>query len=849
MELTIDEALRKGVEAHRAGQVQEADRYYTAILLAQPKHPDANHNMGVLAVGVGKTKEALPFFKAALESNQNIAQFWLSYLDALIDLDLKKDALAVLIQAKEKGTLSDGIDKLEQRIIKLGVSGPASNVEDESQTRTRVNILDTLNIDHAIKLARKKLRGGLSEEARDIYEAILRRFPKNKKATKGLKAISREPEDQDYSTQDPSQAQLQPLIDYFNRGQFQMALNGATEMLKRFPSSVRLHNICGAVNAGLHRFDMAVENYQNAIAIRPDYAPPYNNLGNVLQAKRDFDSAILSYREAIKLDPKFAGAYNNLGAALEAKGDIDASIDEFNNALKILPDYAEAHCNMGNALRGRGDLETAIESYKQAIKFKADFAEAYNNMGLALKGRGDLEAAIESYKQALMIKNDFADAYYNIANALTDKGDLDAALYNHNQALKIKPDFADAHNNIGIILQKKGDYNAAIVSYKAAIKVKADFSTAYNNMGLAFKGIGDPDAAIESFKQAIKFKTDFAEPYNNMGNALIEEKGELDAAITSYHQALKIKPFYPSCFMNLFSLVLQVSDKEVNDLYIDESLQQNLSRNPKHQIHKSINHFINGNLGLSKEYLRKYHELVKTSETDVLESKDKDFCNGYFNFISSLIEKSLTPKKNHGSSIYHVGESHCLSFSHSVLSLNNQPYSIEPRITFGAKAFHFSGQGVNSFKAITKRNLNKIPRGSKVFVSVGEIDCRVNEGILKAVEKIGGPIEKIVDETVDGYVSWFLSENIVNQHSYFFFNVPAPVWKPDQSGAMNAKHADVVLRFNTALQKKLMSAELAMIDVYSHTKGPEGFSNHLYHCDDTHLDHRMIQHIQDQLTN
>ena len=53
MELTVHEALQKGIEAHTAGQVQEADRLYTAILKAQPKHPDANHNMGVLAVGVG----------------------------------------------------------------------------------------------------------------------------------------------------------------------------------------------------------------------------------------------------------------------------------------------------------------------------------------------------------------------------------------------------------------------------------------------------------------------------------------------------------------------------------------------------------------------------------------------------------------------------------------------------------------------------------------------------------------------------------------------------------------------------------------------------------------------------
>ncbi len=75
MELTIDQALQQGVEAHKAGQVQEADRLYTAILKAQPKHPDANHNMGVLAVGVGKVQEALPFFKTALEANPSIASF------------------------------------------------------------------------------------------------------------------------------------------------------------------------------------------------------------------------------------------------------------------------------------------------------------------------------------------------------------------------------------------------------------------------------------------------------------------------------------------------------------------------------------------------------------------------------------------------------------------------------------------------------------------------------------------------------------------------------------------------------------------------------------------------------
>ena len=74
MELTLDQALQKAIEAHKAGQIQEAGRLYTAILQAQPKHPDANHNMGVIAFSVGKVQEALQFFKTALEANPHISQ-------------------------------------------------------------------------------------------------------------------------------------------------------------------------------------------------------------------------------------------------------------------------------------------------------------------------------------------------------------------------------------------------------------------------------------------------------------------------------------------------------------------------------------------------------------------------------------------------------------------------------------------------------------------------------------------------------------------------------------------------------------------------------------------------------
>ena len=96
MEITVEQALQRGIAAHQEGNLQAAERLYRAILQSQPLHPDANHNLGVLAVSVNAVATALPLFKIALEANPKIKQFWYSYIDALIkenQLDVAKAGL------------------------------------------------------------------------------------------------------------------------------------------------------------------------------------------------------------------------------------------------------------------------------------------------------------------------------------------------------------------------------------------------------------------------------------------------------------------------------------------------------------------------------------------------------------------------------------------------------------------------------------------------------------------------------------------------------------------------------------------------------------------------------------
>ena len=747
-ELTIDQAIQQGVEAHKAGQAQEADRLYTAILKAQPKHPDANHNMGVLAVGVGKVETALPFFKTALEANPKVAQFWLSYIDALIKLDRLTDAKAVLDQAKSKGAKGDGFDKLEQRLKDASEEPPqAKQIASEPQPK-QPNILDSLKLDQALKLAKKKAKAGSPEEAKHIYQDILTKFPKNKRASDGLKGLTGKTVGKNSQGQEPAQDQLQALITLYSQGQLQLALKQAETLVQQFPQSPVLFNIQGAVLKGLGQLDLSIQAYNKALAIKPDYAEAYNNMGVTLQEQGKLEMAIKAYNKALAIKPDYAEAYYNMGIALKEKGKLEAAIEAYNKALAIKPDYATAYSNMGIALQEQGKLEEAIEAYCKALASQPDYAEAYNNMGNALQEQGKLEEAIEAYNKALAIKPDYAEAYYNMGNALKEKGKLEAAIEAYNKALAIKPDYADAIEN----------------SLSLAVQLLPIIA----NYGYDF------------------------------------DTSEAQASSEIVHR-------------------------------------------PKYQIQNAIKAYLAGDFGQANSHNNNF----KACDQNLLvrlKPKDKVFCSAYNSFIGKLLDANWDEELACENKVYHLGESHCLSYAHRNIAIGGSNFRIVPRITFGTKAFHFARSKHDKFKAITKAHLASLPKNSKVFLSFGEIDCRPNEGFISAATKLDKPLEELIDQTTEGYVQWFLDQNADQRQRLYFINVPAPVYYKEHSADLNSEVARTVALFNTALKKYSLQHGFDVVDVFNFTVGKEGFSNGLFHIDNHHLGAKALVEVNRQLS-
>ena len=119
MELTLDQMLEQGVAAHNAGNLQEAERFYRAILEVQPMHPDANHNLGLIAFAMNQSGIALSLFKIAVDANPNIEQFWLIYIDTLIVERHFEGAKQALEEGEKKGVAKETLKTLKQNWCRL----------------------------------------------------------------------------------------------------------------------------------------------------------------------------------------------------------------------------------------------------------------------------------------------------------------------------------------------------------------------------------------------------------------------------------------------------------------------------------------------------------------------------------------------------------------------------------------------------------------------------------------------------------------------------------------------------------------------------------------------------------
>ena len=214
------------------------------------------------------------------------------------------------------------------------------------------------------------------------------------------------------------------------------------------------HNNLGLALAGQGKIDEAIEHYNEALRLRPNYATARTNLGAALAKQGKSADAISNYTQVLKTKPDLPEAHVDLGAALASQGKVDDAIAQYNEALRLKPDYAEAHANLGLALASQGKVDEAISHYRQALRLKPGFVEVYNNLGYVLATRGQWDDAIRQYNEAIRLKPDFELARMNLAVALANQGKTKESLSAFMEVLRINPNNDAARASIAQLAEQ-----------------------------------------------------------------------------------------------------------------------------------------------------------------------------------------------------------------------------------------------------------------------------------------------------------------------------------------------------------------------------------------------------------
>jgi tetratricopeptide (TPR) repeat protein len=422
MELTVEQIFQQGVVAHKKGKLQEAADLYNAVLKNYPTHPDANYNLGLIAISVNNIASAALLFKTALEANPKIEQFWLSYINALAKINQIGIAKIVLKRGRTEGLVGEKVDVLEAQLKKIAPS-----------------------------ISRQK---------------------KNKVSNQNANKVN------------PPQSQLNNLIAQYQISNYREAERLGLLIIQQFPKNQVGWKVLGAIFGQTGRKAEAIYAKKMAVKLNPQDAESHYNLGVTLQETDRLEEAEMSYRRAIELKPDYFKVHNNLGSTLNILGRSEEAEASLRKAIEFEPKFAETHHNLGITLAGQGRLKEAKSSYRQAISLKPTYAEAHRQLS-GLKTYNEQDAQFLQM-QALSLEESCSEEQqchlnFALAKAFEDLGDFTQAFeyYSKGNLLRKKYLKYDISQDIELFNKLKANYSKikenSLESKKVSSKIKPIF--------------------------------------------------------------------------------------------------------------------------------------------------------------------------------------------------------------------------------------------------------------------------------------------------------------------------------------------------------------------------------------
>lgn len=193
-----------------------------------------------------------------------------------------------------------------------------------------------------------------------------------------------------------------------------------------------------------------------------------------------------------------------------------------------------------------------------------------------------------------------------------------------------------------------------------------------------------------------------------------------------------------------------------------------------------------------------------------------------------------------------IGESHCLSPAGTNFILSTLAHG-EARFIMGVKMHHLGAKKPNYRQNVFRLHVGTLAPNQQLLITIGEIDCRADEGIWAYAGDHNKDPLSVASETVGAYIAFL--KNVLHKHRSDLITiqgVPAPAKELDKiSGEKERKlYLDMISCVNDKLKQEAFSLGWSFLDVYAATVSANGSSNGEWHLDTHHLKPSFYQSAQ-----
>lgn len=308
------------------------------------------------------------------------------------------------------------------------------------------------------------------------------------------------------------------------------------DVIKKSPGKVRAYNNLGLAYLQQGDINLAVENFQKAIAINPRYAKAYHNLSVIEQRQGQYDMALANIEKALSIGPDNPVFLNSRGEILFSKRLLDQALVDFNKAIERNRNYAEAYNNRGNVYKLKGDRLLALADFNKAVLINPFYDQAYNNRGLVYRSEKKYNEALDEFTRAIKINPVNVAAINNRGLTYKDQNKYELALKDFDRILQLEPHREQIYNNRGLVYEKRGDLGLAINDYSQAITINPGYAGAYTNRGFVYLKNNKLDLALVDFNKAVETSGNPSLSYYHRSQAYFA-MGQFEDALKDLKQA------------------------------------------------------------------------------------------------------------------------------------------------------------------------------------------------------------------------------------------------------------------------------------------------------------------------